>query len=219
MLSKHPKIDYCPICESKIPEKHKIIGKRNSGPEKTICDDKHCRKVWLLIKGREWFKHYRNTREYSIRDIHTIDNYTEEQAKKQFDETESSNSVILDNGDIVDYSADHHYYSEDENDDSGYWATYGEIIKKPSREYIQNIRAEFLAKKQLEGKIYLTELKLSKLDTFCNPCKTKLTKYSYEKHKCNSDALRNHGWSDLLLSGLTGPRSKSPKHAKHHKQG
>lgn len=87
------------------------------------------------------------------------------------------------------------------------------------REEINKVRAEVAAGMYLEGLIRLTEEALPYLDkNFCKPIKYKqsIKRFSYETHKSNSDTLRNYGWSDLLLSGVTPTRSKSSKHAKHH---
>jgi hypothetical protein len=91
-----------------------------------------------------------------------------------------------------------------------YWKHRDEINKK---------REEVMAIMYLQGKIELSEMAIPHLDkNYCKPIiyKQTIKRFSYEKHKSNSDALRNYGWSDLLLSGLTPTRSKPQKHAKHH---
>lgn len=86
------------------------------------------------------------------------------------------------------------------------------------RDEIDKKRAEVMAIMYLEGRVKLTEEAIPYLDkNYCKPIKYKpINRFSYENFKSNTDALRNYGWSDLLLSGVTPTRSKSQKHAKHH---
>ena len=86
------------------------------------------------------------------------------------------------------------------------------------RDEIDKKRAEVMAIMYLEGRVKLTEEAIPYLDkNYCKPIKYKpINQFSYENFKSNTDALRNYGWSDLLLSGVTPTRSKSQKHAKHH---
>lgn len=115
-----------------------------------------------------------------------------------------------------------------------YWIENGDGIKRTYyannfnwkywvyRDDIETKRSEVMAVMYLNGKIKLLKEAIPHLDkNYCKPIKYKqsINQFSYETNKSNADTLRNYGWSDLLLSGITPTRSKSSKHAKHHQPG
>lgn len=87
---------------------------------------------------------------------------------------------------------------------------------------IQQVRIETIALMKLRGEVLKIERSLSNAvlthieKNYCSPCTYILNQFNYEKSQSNTYALRNHGWPDLLLSGITPKRDKSSKHAQHH---
>jgi len=124
---------------------------------------------------------------------------------------------------IDDDYTDPCYFLLDDNNIRYYGYNHTENWKWWShRNIIEEKRSEVMALMYLEGQIELSENAIPYLDkNYCKPTKYKqsIKRFSYETNKSNADTLRNYGWSDLLLSGITPTRSKSSKHAKHHQPG